>query len=215
MSVNFVTFVKNWYFNDKPSVAAYLCIVSLAAVFWMSHNVPPKQRLLTSELHSFLIVLEVCLRSIEKINHIPENLNDVKFRVKMLVIMSVETPKKIVDETSKCFTCSSHCPGKERVYIFGKTALEQSNRSVFQSKSLDSQKNGKKGSGEVWHRRCFQGVARESSIFLFLSSHVCCQQEHKKFHVVWKPRCCRICFVKTEKLWNVRHCRDCRYSSQE
>ena len=58
--------------------------------------------------------------------------------------MSVETPKKIVDETSKCFTCSSQCPGKERVYIFGKTALEQSNRSVFQSKSLDSQKTGKK-----------------------------------------------------------------------
>ena len=83
MSVNFVTFVKNWYFNNKPSVAAYLCIVSLAAVFWMSHNVPPKQRLLTSELHSFLIVLEVCLRSIEQINHIPENLNDVKFRAKM------------------------------------------------------------------------------------------------------------------------------------
>ena len=35
--------------------------------------------------------------------------------------MSVETPKKIVDESSKCFTCSSQCPGKEKVYIFGKT----------------------------------------------------------------------------------------------
>ena len=25
ISVNFVTFVKNWYFNDKLSVAAHLC----------------------------------------------------------------------------------------------------------------------------------------------------------------------------------------------
>ena len=36
--------------------------------------------------------------------------------------MLVETPKKIVDESPKCFTCSSQCPAKERVYIFGKTA---------------------------------------------------------------------------------------------
>ena len=36
--------------------------------------------------------------------------------------MSGETPKKIVDESSKCFTCSSLCPGKDRVYIFGKTS---------------------------------------------------------------------------------------------
>ena len=49
----------------------------------MSRNVPPKQRLLTSELYSFLIVLAVCLRSIEQTNHIPENLNDVRFRAKM------------------------------------------------------------------------------------------------------------------------------------
>ena len=47
-------------------------IVSLAAVFWMSRNAPPKEGLLTSELHSFLIVLVVCLRSIEQTNHIPE-----------------------------------------------------------------------------------------------------------------------------------------------
>ena len=70
----------------------------------------------------------VCLRSIEQTNHMQENLNDVRFRAKMwmwqmiqlvLLIMSGETPKK-VDESSKCFTCSSLCPGKERVYIFGK-----------------------------------------------------------------------------------------------
>ena len=36
--------------------------------------------------------------------------------------MSKETSKKIVDEISKCFTCSSLCPGKDRVYIFGKTS---------------------------------------------------------------------------------------------
>ena len=29
-------------------------LVSLVAVFWMSRNAPPKERLLTSELHSFL-----------------------------------------------------------------------------------------------------------------------------------------------------------------
>ena len=45
----------------------------------MSRNAPPKKRLLTSELHSFLIVLAVCLRSIGQTNHIPENLNDVMF----------------------------------------------------------------------------------------------------------------------------------------
>ena len=58
-------------------------VVSLAAVFWMSRNAPPKERLQTSELHSFLIVLAVCLRSIEQTNHIPENVNDVRFRAKM------------------------------------------------------------------------------------------------------------------------------------
>ena len=36
--------------------------------------------------------------------------------------MAEETPKKIVDESSKCFTCSSLCPGKDKVYIFGKTS---------------------------------------------------------------------------------------------
>ena len=44
----------------------------------------------------------------------PENLNDVRFRAKMLVVADNlarvfdhggETPKKIVDESSKCFTC--------------------------------------------------------------------------------------------------------------
>ena len=35
--------------------------------------------------------------------------------------MAKETPKKIVDESLKCFTCSSLCSGKERIYIFGNT----------------------------------------------------------------------------------------------
>ena len=34
MSVNFVTFVKSWYLSDKPSIAAYLWIVS-QPFFWM------------------------------------------------------------------------------------------------------------------------------------------------------------------------------------
>lgn len=37
-------------------------------------------------------------------------------------VLMAETPKKIVDEISKCFTCSSLCPGKERIYIFGNTS---------------------------------------------------------------------------------------------
>lgn len=39
-----------------------------------------------------------------------------------LAIMSGETLKKFVGESSKCFTCSSLCPGKDRVYIFGKNS---------------------------------------------------------------------------------------------
>ena len=35
------------------------------------------------------------------------------------VLLMEETPKKLVEETSKCFTCSSFCHGKERIYIFG------------------------------------------------------------------------------------------------
>ena len=37
-------------------------------------------------------------------------------------MMAEETPKKIVDEGSKCFTCSTLCPGKDKAYIFGKTS---------------------------------------------------------------------------------------------
>ena len=33
-----------------------------------------------------------------------------------------ETPKKIVDESWKCFTCSSPCSGNQRIYIFGSSA---------------------------------------------------------------------------------------------
>ena len=44
-------------------------LVSLAAVFWaVTQRSPQKKRLLTSELHSFLIVLVVCLRSFEQTN---------------------------------------------------------------------------------------------------------------------------------------------------
>ena len=65
-------------------------VVSLAAVFWMSRNAPPKEWLLTSELHSFLIVLAVCLRTIEQTNHIPENLNDVRFRATSTHILNLQ-----------------------------------------------------------------------------------------------------------------------------
>ena len=65
-------------------------VVSFAAVFWMSYNAPPKERLLTSELHSFLIVLAVCLRSIEQTNYLPENLNDVRIRATSAHILNLQ-----------------------------------------------------------------------------------------------------------------------------
>ena len=45
---------------------------------------------------------------------------NVPDNVASVLIMAGETPKKIVGQISKCFTCSSLCPGKERIYIFGK-----------------------------------------------------------------------------------------------
>ena len=36
--------------------------------------------------------------------------------------MASETPKKIVDEISKCFLCSSPSAAQERVFIFGNSA---------------------------------------------------------------------------------------------
>ena len=55
------------------------CIVSLAAVFWaVTQRSPQKERLLTSELHSFLIVLAVCLRSFEQTNHVKMGLTDLR-----------------------------------------------------------------------------------------------------------------------------------------
>ena len=57
-----------------------MCIlVSLAAVFWaVTQRSPQKKRLLTSELHSFLIVLAVCLRSFEQTNHVKMGLTDLR-----------------------------------------------------------------------------------------------------------------------------------------
>ena len=36
--------------------------------------------------------------------------------------MAEETPKKIVSESWKCFTCSSPCSGNQRIYIFGSSS---------------------------------------------------------------------------------------------
>ena len=56
-----------------------LPVVSLAAVFWaVTQRSPQKKRLLTSELHSFLIVLVVCLRSFEQTNHVKMGLTDLR-----------------------------------------------------------------------------------------------------------------------------------------
>ena len=57
---------------------------------WMSRNAPQKERLLTTELHSFLIVLAVYLRSIEQTNQIPEDLNDVRFHAEMWMWQMIE-----------------------------------------------------------------------------------------------------------------------------
>ena len=61
---------KRVLFSPPPPASIFFCsrsnfraitrletlatLVSLAAVLWMSPNAPPKERLLTSELHSFL-----------------------------------------------------------------------------------------------------------------------------------------------------------------
>ena len=39
-----------------------------------------------------------------------------------VLIMANETPKKIVDEILKCFTCSSLCSTDQRIFIVGKTS---------------------------------------------------------------------------------------------
>ena len=46
---------------------------------------------------------------------------DVADNLASVLIMVEETPKKLVGGSSKCFTCSSLCPGKDRIYIFGNT----------------------------------------------------------------------------------------------
>ena len=54
-------------------------LVSLAAVFWaVTQRSTQKKRLLTSELHSFLIVLAVCLQSFEQTNHVKMGLTDLR-----------------------------------------------------------------------------------------------------------------------------------------
>ena len=54
-------------------------LVSLAAVFWaVTQRSTQKKRLLTSELHSFLIVLAVCLRSFQQTNHVKMGLTDLR-----------------------------------------------------------------------------------------------------------------------------------------
>ena len=47
---------------------------------------------------------------------------DVADNLASVLVMAEETPKKIVDESWKCFTCSSPCSGKQRIYIFGSSA---------------------------------------------------------------------------------------------
>ena len=39
-----------------------------------------------------------------------------------VLIMANETPKKIVNESLNCFTCSSLCSVGERIFIFGKSS---------------------------------------------------------------------------------------------
>ena len=57
--------------------------------------------------------------------------NDVSVRAKnqdvtdnpaSVLIMVNETPKKIVDEILKCFTCSSLCSADRRIFLVGKTS---------------------------------------------------------------------------------------------
>ena len=60
-------------------LSTWVKLVSLAAVFWaVTQRSTQKKRLLTSELHSFLIVLAVCLRSFEQTNHVKMGLTDLR-----------------------------------------------------------------------------------------------------------------------------------------
>ena len=47
---------------------------------------------------------------------------DVKDNLACVLIMVNETPKKIVDEILKCFTCSSLCSADRRIFLVGKTS---------------------------------------------------------------------------------------------
>lgn len=47
---------------------------------------------------------------------------DVADSLASVLVMAEETPTKIVDESWKCFTCSSPCSGNQKNYIFGSSA---------------------------------------------------------------------------------------------
>ena len=47
---------------------------------------------------------------------------DVTDNLASVLIMVNETPKKIVDEILKCFTCSSLCSADRRIFLVGKTS---------------------------------------------------------------------------------------------
>ena len=92
---------------------------------------PPKKQLLTSKPHSFPFVFVVCLRSVEQTNHITAmcSANTEGFPAFVLCCMP---PKKrlcsqatimtdennFVNESAKCFMCSSMRSANERIYIF-------------------------------------------------------------------------------------------------
>ena len=74
---NSSSFRKKMDFFQKGRSSVF--VVSLAAVFWaVTQRSTQKKRLLTCELHSFLIVLAVCLRSFEQTNHVKIGLTDLR-----------------------------------------------------------------------------------------------------------------------------------------
>ena len=105
----------NLYFAIRVKV---ICLISLLRSRFLGCHatLPPKKRLLTTEQHSFLIVLVFCLRSVEQTNHIAAKSERRKLSreksgcdrqsIASLLIMAHETPRKIVLSVSRVNCCA-------------------------------------------------------------------------------------------------------------
>ena len=99
-------------------------LVSFTAVFWDVTQHSPKETAAHNRTTFLSIVLRFANRSNQKVRMTKmshENV-DVADNLDSVLVMEEETPKKIVDESWKCFTCLSPCTSNQRFYIFGSSA---------------------------------------------------------------------------------------------